>query len=61
MTREPYRSARRVLWVVDNGPSHRGWTAAALLTLDDFPGLDVMANRLTAFEARPRRTNGRDH
>ncbi len=28
MTREPYASARRVFWVVDNGSSHRGWTAA---------------------------------
>jgi hypothetical protein len=24
MSREPYRSARRVFWVVDNGSSHRG-------------------------------------
>jgi len=24
MTSEPYASARRVFWVVDNGPSHRG-------------------------------------
>jgi hypothetical protein len=24
MTREPYASARRVFWVVDNGSSHRG-------------------------------------
>ena len=24
MTHEPYRSARRVFWVVDNGSSHRG-------------------------------------
>ena len=31
MTREPYASARRVFWVVDNGSSHRGWTAAARL------------------------------
>ena len=86
MTREPYASARRVFWVVDNGASHRGWTAAArltdafpnatmihlpvhaswlnqieiyfsvvqrkLLTPDDFPNLGVLANRLTAFEAR---------
>ena len=85
MTRQPYASARRVFWVVDNGASHRGWTAAArltdafpnatmihlpvhaswlnqieiyfsvlqrkLLTPDDFPDLDVLANRLTAFEA----------
>jgi hypothetical protein len=32
MTREPYVSARRVFWIVDNGPSHRGRTAAARLT-----------------------------
>jgi len=24
MASEPYRSARRVFWIVDNGPSHRG-------------------------------------
>ena len=36
MTREPYASARRVFWVVDNGSSHRGWTAAARLS-DAFP------------------------
>jgi hypothetical protein len=24
MTREPYKSAKRVFWVVDNGSSHRG-------------------------------------
>jgi hypothetical protein len=24
MTREPYASARRVCWIVDNGSSHRG-------------------------------------
>lgn len=28
MSREPYRSARRVFWVVDNGSSHRGAKAA---------------------------------
>jgi transposase len=27
MTREPYRSARRVFWVADNGSSHRGKAA----------------------------------
>jgi len=32
MTCEPYTSARRVFWVVDNGGSHRGWTAATRLT-----------------------------
>ena len=36
MTRKPYASARRVFWVVDNGASHRGWTAAARLR-DAFP------------------------
>lgn len=36
MSREPSASARRVFWIVDNGSSHRGWTAAARLT-DAFP------------------------
>jgi transposase len=31
MSSEPCASARRVFWVVDNGASHRGWTAAARL------------------------------
>ena len=31
MTREPYASAQRVFWILDNGASHRGWTAAARL------------------------------
>lgn len=31
MTTEPYHSARRVYWVVDNGSSHRGQTAARRL------------------------------
>ena len=31
MTTEPYTSARRVFWVVDNGASHRNWAAAARL------------------------------
>jgi hypothetical protein len=31
MTVEPYRSARRVFWVVDNGSSHRGHAAAQRL------------------------------
>jgi hypothetical protein len=86
MTREPYASARRVFWIVDNGASHRGWTAAKrlsdaypnarmihlpvhaswlnqieiyfsvvqrkLLTPDDFPDTDCLANRLNAFENR---------
>jgi transposase len=32
MTREPYASARRVFWVVDNGSSHRGQAAIDRLT-----------------------------
>jgi transposase len=31
MRQEPYRSARRVFWIVDNGSSHRGQRAAAPL------------------------------
>lgn len=31
MAQEPYRSARRVFWVVDNGSSHRGLAAAKRL------------------------------
>jgi len=31
MKREPYRSARRVFWIVDNGSSHRGEKAASRL------------------------------
>ena len=32
MSREPYRSASRVFWVVDNGSSHRGQRCAERLT-----------------------------
>ncbi|MFE5589646.1 hypothetical protein [Streptomyces sp. NPDC056549] len=28
MTSEPYASAKRVFWIVDNGSSHRGKKAA---------------------------------
>jgi transposase len=86
MTREPYASARRVFWIVDNGSSHRGWTAAArlseafpnavmihtpvhaswlnqieiyfsvvqrkLLTPDHAANLNVLAEQLSAFQAR---------
>jgi hypothetical protein len=27
MTQEPYASAKRVFWIVDNGSSHRGQTS----------------------------------
>jgi transposase len=32
MSTEPYASARRVFWIVDNGASHRNWAAASRLT-----------------------------
>jgi hypothetical protein len=41
MTREPYASARRVFWVVDNGVSHRGWTAAVRLA-EAFPNVAMI-------------------
>jgi transposase len=31
MSAEPYATARRVFWIVDNGASHRNWAAAARL------------------------------
>ena len=86
MTTEPYASARRVFWIVDNGSSHNGarsvermstaWPTAELVHLpihaswlnqveiffsivqrkvvkpQDFPDLDVLANRLLAFQDR---------
>ena len=36
MTREPYATAKRVFWVVDNGSSHRGQKAINRLT-EQFP------------------------
>jgi hypothetical protein len=41
MTSEPYASARRVFGVVDNGASHRGWTAAARLR-QEFPNAHMI-------------------
>lgn len=32
MRTEPYASAKRVFWIVDNGSSHRGGAAAERLT-----------------------------
>jgi hypothetical protein len=37
MTQEPYASARRVFWIVDNGSSHRGQAAVDRLTAR-YPG-----------------------
>jgi hypothetical protein len=86
MTQEPYKSADRVFWVVDNGSSHRGQKAIDRLTEqfpntimvhtpvhaswlnqveiffsiaqrkvlspNDFDDLDVVVERLAAFETR---------
>jgi DDE superfamily endonuclease len=41
MAQEPYRSAARVFWIVDNGSSHRGEAAAAALTTR-YPNLIVV-------------------
>ncbi|MEV6324918.1 IS630 family transposase [Nocardia sp. NPDC051787] len=41
MTQEPYASARRVFWIVDNGASHRNWAAAARLN-DAYPNAHMV-------------------
>jgi len=41
MRQEPYRSAPRVFWVVDNGSSHRGAAAAARLQ-GQYPNLTLV-------------------
>ena len=41
MTTEPYASARRVFWIVDNGSSHSGWTAAKRLN-DAYPNATMI-------------------
>jgi len=41
MQREPYRSAPRVFWIVDNGSSHRGRKAACELEAR-YPNLIVV-------------------
>ena len=41
MSAEPYASARRVFWVVDNGASHRNWAAAARLS-DAYPNAQMV-------------------
>ncbi|MDI3315982.1 MAG: IS630 family transposase [Mycobacterium sp.] len=86
MTQEPYASAERVFWIVDNGSSHRGQAAVdrlatqfpnaimvhtpvhaswlnqieiyfsivqrKALSPNDFTDLDVVIDRLNAFETR---------
>jgi DDE superfamily endonuclease len=41
MKTEPYATARRVFWVVDNGASHRNWAAAARLQ-DAYPNAQMV-------------------
>lgn len=41
MTTEPYASARRVFWIVDNGASHRNWAAAARMS-DAYPAAHMV-------------------
>lgn len=41
MSREPYRSARRVFWIVDNGSSHRGQVCQQRLQ-EQWPNLLVV-------------------
>jgi len=86
MGQEPYRSARRVFWIMDNGSSHRGERSVQrlqsryetvrvihgpvhgswlnqievyfsiiqrkVLTPNDFPNLEAVADRLEHFERR---------
>ena len=85
MSQDPYRGAKRVFWVVDNGSSHRGQASVArlqkaygnlvlvhlpihaswlnqveiyfsvvqrkVLTPNDFPSLEAVAQRLLDFQA----------
>ena len=41
MTSQPYASASRVFWVVDNGASHRNWAAAKRLQ-GAFPNAEMV-------------------
>ncbi|MFJ5901408.1 hypothetical protein ACIQFZ_39960 [Streptomyces sp. NPDC093064] len=60
MSKEPYASAKRVFWIVDNGSSHRGNQVEIYFSVvqrkvvspNDFPGLAQVGDRLRAFEDR---------
>ena len=41
MTQDPYRSARRVFWIMDNGSSHRGQRSVERLQ-NRYPNLRVV-------------------
>jgi len=90
MRQEPYASAKRVFWIVDNGSSHRGQTSfdrlhakwpqlvlvhlpvhaswlnqieiyfsilqRKVLTPNDFPSLESLAQTILEFQARYQRT-----
>ena len=90
MTQEPYASAKRVFWIVDNGSSHRGQTSfdrlhskwpqlvlvhlpvhaswlnqieiyfsilqRKVLTPNDFPSLEGLAQTILLFQERYQRT-----
>jgi transposase len=47
MSSEPYASARRVFWVVDNGACHRNWAAAQRLN-DAYPNAHMVHLRVHA-------------
>ena len=53
MTQEPYASARRVFWVVDNGSSHRGRAAIDRLTAryPAWPPAHTSTRQLSVFPA----------
>jgi hypothetical protein len=48
MTTEPYASARRVFWVVDNGASHRNWAwcPASLIRSSSWQGFQDLIGGL---------------
>ncbi|MGW1503397.1 transposase [Streptomyces mirabilis] len=48
MTTEPYASAKRVYWIVDNGSSHRGQKAIDRLT-STFPNTVLVHTPVHAF------------
>ncbi|MFD4975888.1 IS630 family transposase [Streptomyces sp. NPDC058424] len=60
MSKEPYASAKRVFWIVDNGSSHRGNQVEIYFSVvqrkvvspNDFTDLAQVGDRLRAFEDR---------
>ena len=54
MDTEPYATARRVFWVVDNGASHRNWAAADRLS-DAYPNAQMIHTARPRLLAQPGR------